>query len=94
MISPASETIATSVMTLISFEANQSLRFPSSSTYCIVPRPMKRRAMPAQSMCLRWRSAIACMAARTSSGSCTNRETIISEMIPIGTLMKKIHGQE
>ena len=31
-------------------ESNQSFRFPSSRTYCIVPRPVTMRPMPHQSM--------------------------------------------
>ena len=85
--SSSKTTIEMNMIALISPDANQSLRFPSSRTYCMVPTPTISRPMPAQSRCWRWRSAIECIAARTSSGSCTKRETIRSETAPTGMLM-------
>ncbi len=85
--SSASDTIEKSVINLISPESNQSLRLPSSSTYWSDPRPAMRRPMPHQSMFLRCRSARCCIAARTSGGSCTKRDTITSDTMHTGMLM-------
>jgi hypothetical protein len=77
-------TMAQAVMTR---ESNQESRSPSSRKYCRAERPTERSAMPCQSMFFFCSAAALRLAARTSSGSWTKRQTMKRPSAPTGRLM-------
>ena len=68
-------------------EENQSLRLPSSRTYCSAASPNVMRRTPCQSRFLRCSAARSRLERRMSSGSCTKRVTMKMPSRPTGMLM-------
>ena len=87
MTKAASRKKARKVQIATGIEENQSLRLPSSSTYCSEARPTVMRTMPCQSRFLRCSAARSRLARRMSSGSCTKRVTMKMPSRPTGRLM-------
>ena len=83
----ASTNTATNAAAVITRDENQSLRLPSSRTYCSAASPTVISTIPTQSRFLRWAAARAWFSRRMSSGSCTKRVTMKMPSSPIGRLM-------